>query len=100
MKYIVIGNQTIMPTSHTELAGVLQSAADWIDQKLADGTLEAAYSFPAGGGLLIFNAGSHEELMELLMDFPPRPLSDFEILDAIDYRTATKMVIDRIKRLD
>ena len=100
MKYHVMGNQTITPESHKDLADLLTRTVDWVDKKLADGTLDCAYSFPAGGGFLIFNADSHEDFIKLLNDFPLKPLGEFEIHAAVDFSTATNIVINSIKNLD
>ncbi len=99
MKYLVIGNQAIMATEHKAQMDFLVRTKEWVNKKLADGTLDCAYSFPAGGGFFIFNADSHEDLMRLLVEFPLRPLSEFEIHSACDFNQATDMVVDSIKNL-
>lgn len=100
MKYLVIGNQVVMATEHKAQADFLQRSKEWVKAKLADGTLDCAYSFPAGGGFFIFNADSHEDLMKQLVDFPLRPLTEFEIHAICDFNKATDMVIESVKDLD
>lgn len=100
MKYLVIGNQVVMATEHKAQADFLQKAKEWVEAKLADGTLDCAYSFPAGGGFFIFNADSHEGLMKQLVDFPLRPLSEFEIHAICDFSRASDLVIESVKDLD
>ena len=97
MKYLVIGNQTMAGAEHKSQVEFLKMTKKWVDKKKADGTIEAAYSFPAGGGFFIFNADSHEDLMKLLNSFPLRPLSELEIHPAVDFDAATDMVIDTLK---
>ena len=100
MKYLVIGNQTMAGSQHKAQVDFLTMTKKWVDKKMADGTVEAAYSFPAGGAFFILNADSHEDLMKLLIDFPLRPLSEFEIHAAVDFNTATQMAIDSIKAFE
>ena len=69
MKYLVIGNQAIMASEHKAQMDFLLRTKEWVNTKLADGTLDCAYSFPAGGGFFIFNADSNEGLTKLLVDF-------------------------------
>ena len=97
MKYMVIGNQVIAASEHKAQADFLLRAKEWVNAKMADGTLDCAYSFPAGGGFFIFNADSNEGLMKLLLDFPLRPLAEFEIHVLCDFNTATDMVVDAMK---
>ena len=97
MKYLIIGNQTTMASGHKSQVDFLASTKKWVDKKMADGTLEAAYSFPAGGAFFILNADSHEDLMKTLIDFPLRPLSEFEIHAAVNFDVATQMAIDAMK---
>ena len=99
MKYLVIGNQVVMAAEHKAQADFLKRTRDWVNAKLADGTLDCAYSFPAGGGFFIFNADSHEDLMQKIIDFPLRPLTELEIQPICDFNKATDMVVDSIKDL-
>ena len=99
MKYLVIGSQVTMATEHKAQADFLERTKEWVSAKLADGTLECAYSFPSGGGFFIFNADSHEDLMRLLVDFPLRPLSELEVHAICDFSQATDMVVDSMKDL-
>ena len=99
MKYLVIGNQAIMASEHKAQMDFLLRTKEWVNTKLADGTLDCAYSFPAGGGFFIFNADSNEGLTKLLVDFPLRPLTEFEIHALCDFNVATDMVVDSIKDL-
>ena len=100
MKYLVIGNQVAMAPGHETQAGFLKKTLEWVNARLSDGALDCAYSFPAGGGFFIFNADSHEGLMKLLIEFPLRPLSEFEIHSICDFNIGTTMAIDAIKGLD
>jgi len=97
VKYLVIGNQVIAAAEHKAQADFLRRTKAWVKDKLADGTLDCAYSFPSGGGFFIFNADSHEDLMQQLIDLPIRPLSEFEIHPICDFNQATDMVVESMK---
>ncbi len=97
MKFLLIGNQVGPATSHKDQINYLETTKKWVNSRLADGTLESAYSFPAGGGFFIANADSHEDLMKILVDFPLRPLSDFEVHVISDFNRSTEIVIDALK---
>ena len=100
MKYLIIGNQVVMASEHKAQADFLKRTLKWVNARLSDGTLDCAYSFPAGGGFFIFNADSHEGLMKLLVECPLRPLTEFEIHSICDFNTGTNMVLDALKGLD
>jgi hypothetical protein len=51
----------------------VRAAQEWIQAKLADGTLSAVYGFPGGGRCRIGEYDSHEQLMDLLMEYPLSP---------------------------
>jgi len=99
MKFLLIGNQVGPATSHKDQINYLEATKHWVNTRLAEGTLESAYSFPAGGGFFIANADSHEDLMKIIVDFPLRPLSDFEVHVISDFNQSTDIVIESIKDL-
>jgi hypothetical protein len=99
MKFLLIGNQVGQAANHRAQKDFLERTKEWVNAKLADGTLESAYSFPAGGGLFIANADSHESLMKIIVDFPLRPLADFEVHAISDFNQSTDIVIESIKDL-
>jgi len=53
--------------------------------KTKDGTIEAIYGFPEGGGLSIANASSHEELMDTIRDFPLFSFVEWNIKPLVDF---------------
>lgn len=97
MKFLLIGNQVGPASSHEDQIKYLEATKQWVNARLADGTLESAYSFPAGGGFFIANADSHEDLMKMLVEFPLRPLSDFEVHVISDFNRSTDIVIAALK---
>jgi len=99
MKFLLIGNQVGEAASHEDQLSYLELSKQWVNARLADGTLESAYSFPAGGGFFIANADSHESLMKIMVDFPLSPLSDFEVHAISDFNRSTEIVIDALKKV-
>ena len=96
MKFLVTGCQTIPAAGHQTQVNYLEGAKDWVRKLRAEKVLECAFSFPDGGGLFIINAQTNEELMALLLSFPLRALSKFEIQPLVDFEAATDMVIGMI----
>ena len=99
MKFLLIGNQVGEAASHEGQIDFLEATKKWVNDRLADGTLDSAYSFPAGGGFFIANADSHEDLMKIMVDFPLRPLSDFEVHAISDFNRSTEIVINALKAI-
>ena len=52
--------------------------------KKRDGVIESQYSFPAGGGVTIANAVSHEQLMNDVRDFPLFPFDSWDLRPLVD----------------
>ena len=67
---------------------LLQAGKEWINARLADGSLDCAYNVIGSkqgmGGVAIGNADSHEALAELVLSFPQYSFFDFEILPLSD----------------
>jgi hypothetical protein len=75
MKYLV----TVTPGPMPPPLEAIRAAREWLDDKVADGTFEAAYAFADGGGFSISDAGSHEELMDMLLDYPMSPFVSYDV---------------------
>jgi hypothetical protein len=67
---------------------MVRSAREWVDEKSEDGTFEAVCAFPEGGGVSISNHDSHEELMEMLMDYPLSPFVQYDVKALVDIDVA------------
>jgi len=72
------------------IAGLLLAQRDWLQEKIDDGAIDAAYIFAqGGGGIGIANADSGEELNEIITSAPlfafsqidVQPLADFAALE-------------------
>jgi muconolactone delta-isomerase len=62
------------------IAGMLLAQRDWVEQSLADGTFDAAYTFAqGGGGIAIVNAESGEELHRIATSSPLFGVSNVEV---------------------
>lgn len=75
MKYLVTTKPGPMPPP----VEVVRSAQEWLQAKLDDGTFEAVYAFPEGGGCSIGEYESAEQLMELLMEYPLSPFVEYDV---------------------
>ncbi|MEN8614943.1 muconolactone Delta-isomerase family protein [Dehalogenimonas sp. THU2] len=97
MKYLVSGDQVTPAASHKDQINFLECAKEWVEKSKADGKLDAAYSFPDGGGMFVLDAKDHEELMRLLLNFPLRPFSNLEIRPLLDFNTSANITIEALK---
>jgi hypothetical protein len=72
---------------------LLRAAMEWIEARLADGSMEATYLFPNRGGIAIMEAETRAELMELLLEYPAYPLYTWEVQLLADWRTGLENVM-------
>ena len=99
MKYLASGKQTIYPDDYETKVDFLRKSQEWLTARMAEGIVECAYSYTAGGGFIIFNVASHEELVAQLIDFPLFPLSEFNVEPIIEFNTNSDIVIGEFKKL-
>jgi muconolactone delta-isomerase len=84
MKFMVTARPRPLPPP----ADLVRQAQSWLQAKLDDGSFEAVYAYPEGGGFSIGENDSHEQLMEQLMDYPLSPFVDFEVQPLVDMNPA------------
>ncbi|MEL7563203.1 radical SAM protein [Dehalogenimonas sp. 4OHTPN] len=99
MKYYATGKQIVYPPDYKTKVMFLRKSQEWIDRKIAEGILESAYSFTAGGGFLVFNVESHEELIKHLIDFPMYCLSEFKVEPMVSFNQNAEIIINEFKKL-
>ena len=99
MKYLASGKQVIYPEDYKTKVDFLRKSQKWLELKKAEGIIECAYSHPAGGGFLIFNVNSHDELVTHLIDFPLYPLSEFSVEPIIDFNKNSDIIIEEFIKL-
>jgi len=75
MKYLV----TVTPGPMPPPVDAVRAAREWLQARLDDGTFEAVFAFPEGGGCSIGENESHEQLMEQLLEYPLSPFSEFDV---------------------
>ena len=99
MKYYASGKQIVYPEDYDTKVMFLRRSQGWIDARKSEGVLESAYSFTAGGGFLVFNVPSHEEMVKHLIDFPLYPLCEFKVEPIIEFNRNSDLIIDEFKKL-
>jgi hypothetical protein len=75
MKFLV----TVTPGPMPPPVGAVRSAQEWLQARIDDGTFEAVYAFPEGGGCSIGEEDSVEQLMERLMEYPLSPFVEYDV---------------------
>ncbi|HSF42908.1 MAG TPA: muconolactone Delta-isomerase family protein [Thermoanaerobaculia bacterium] len=98
MKYLVTCHPTQYPMEPARAAGMIQAAVRWIEDRLADGSMETTYLFPNRGGIAIMEAGSHEHLMEMLLGYPAFPLYTWDVQPLCDWRAGFAQVTAMLGR--
>ena len=98
MKFLVIQKPIAGAPWPQDRLALWESAKQWTNNLLADGTLDCAYNLPAGGGLGIVNASSHEQLTEILAANPGSVVVDYEIQPLSDVNHLFDLAIAAIKR--
>ena len=80
MKFLVFARLRIGANIPEEnVAALLPQTRKWISERLANETFDCAYNLPAGGGVAIVNADSHEILTEILSAYPLQPWIQYEV---------------------
>lgn len=93
MKFLVFARLRIGATWPDDVLTLFQQTTDWIDVRLTDGSFDCAYNLPAGGGVAIVNADSHETLTELLSAYPLQPWVQYEVHPLSDIKHAFDLTI-------
>ena len=93
MKFLVFARLRMGATWPDDALTLFQQTIDWIDVRLTDGTFDCAYNLPAGGGVAIVNADSHETLTELLSAYPLQPWVQYEVHPLSDIKHAFDLTI-------
>ena len=89
MKFMVIARPRPLPPP----PDLVRQAQVWLQSKLDDGSFEAVYAYPEGGGCSIGENDSHEDLMEQLLDYPLSPFVDFEVQPLVEMDAAFDRII-------
>jgi hypothetical protein len=95
MKFLVTATPGPMPPP----PDLLREARDWLQSRVDDGTLECVYAFPHGGGCVIGEYDSHEDLMEQLMDYPLSPFVSYESHALVEFDAAFDRFIPYVERV-
>jgi hypothetical protein len=69
-----------VPVPPDAVAGMLLAQRDWIRERIDDRTFDVGYTFAqGGGGIAIVNAGSCEELSQILTNAPVFAITSIEV---------------------
>ncbi len=80
MKFLVFARlRTAANIPEENIPALFQQTREWINELLANETADCMYNLPAGGGVAILNADSHEVLTELLGSYPLQPWVQYEV---------------------
>jgi hypothetical protein len=84
MKYLV----TVTPGPMPPPIEMVRAAREWVEERSGDGTFEAVYAFPEGGGMSISDHESHDALMDTLLDYPIAPFVQYDVKALVELNGA------------
>ena len=93
MKFMVFARLRAGATFPDTALSLFQQTIEWINARVTDETFDCAYNLPAGGGVAIVNADSHETLDELLSSYPLQPWVQYEVHPLSDIKHAFDLTI-------
>jgi hypothetical protein len=94
MKYLVTAKPGPMPPP----VELVRQAQEWLQARLDDGTFEAVYGYPQGGGFSISENESHEEVMDQLLDYPLSPFVEFDVQPLVELGAAFDRFIPFVEK--
>lgn len=99
MKFLITarpGATLIPPESGVVL---VTAGRDWLKAKLSDGTLDCHYLFLGGGGFVISNADSHEDILSNLLEYPLYPFFVWEVTPLLDFEESSDRYIEFYQKI-
>jgi hypothetical protein len=82
MKYYVKATPGPLPPSPEQF----DTAIEWLEGTLEDGSFDCIYGFLEGGGFSVTNADSHADVLELMADYPLFGLVSWEVEPLLEFR--------------
>ena len=80
------------------IADLLAAQKDWLNARIADGTVEVGYGIVGGGGIGVVNVESHEEMHEQLVSSPAFPITDYDVRALADLNTTMEAGIAALRQ--
>lgn len=99
MKLLVTGTpQTAIPPEMG--AGLYEAATAWMNERLADGSLDSHYVFANQGGYAICSASSHEQVFEEILSYPFNGFLQWEVRPLCDWQQSYETLISLYNSLE
>ncbi|MBE0446973.1 MAG: hypothetical protein IBX64_02515 [Actinobacteria bacterium] len=104
MKFLVIDRGGTIDVTVVAAEDLFTRARDWVKEMTDKGKIETAYALAGEmASVIIFNADSHEELDDMLQDYPLSNYSVFEVYPLSDalhsYEKAAQAFAQRRQQL-
>jgi muconolactone delta-isomerase len=101
MKFLVIATRREqVPVPPEAVPAILNADHAWLNDLVANGTLDFVYGFAVGGGgVAIANAKSGEELNSIIASSPANPLLVFEVRPLAKIDTTFSNAIEMFERM-
>jgi len=91
-KFLVLAS---LGPSQPDAPGASQAAEavkGWVTEQQQGGRVEAAYTYPGGGGCAIINADSTEDLQQLLVSNPATAFLRYEVRPLVEFNESMDRV--------
>ena len=99
MKYLITARPGALPIPPEQGVVLLKAGGDWIKAKLSDGSLDCTYNFFGGGGFVISNADSHEDILSNLLEYPLYPFFVWEVTPLLDFEGSLSRYIEFYQKI-
>jgi len=88
MKYLVTATPGPIPPSPEQF----DTALDWLQERLDDGTFDCLYGFLEGGGVAVSNADTHQAALQLMADYPLYGLVSWDVRPLLEFKEGDDIV--------
>ena len=99
MKYLTTARPGALPIPPEKGAVLLKAGGDWIKARLSDGSFDCVYNFFGGGGFVIGNADSHEDVLSGLLEYPLYPFFVWEVTPLLDFEESLSAYIEFYQKI-
>jgi len=88
MKYLVEATPGPLPPSPEQF----DTAIEWIEARLADGTFDCVFGYLEGGGIAVTNAADNAALLKLMTEYPLFGLVQWDVKPLLEFREGDELL--------
>jgi hypothetical protein len=88
MKYLVTATPGPLPPSPEQF----DTALEWIEARIDDGTFDCVYGYLEGGGVAVTNAADHAAALELMTQYPLYGLVSWDVRPLLEFKEGDDLI--------